>query len=327
LLGAIARDVDNRQIFSFDAYGNLLGWQSAQPMTTYLYSGESFDFQIGQQYLRARFYDPTTGRFTGLDPFSGNSEDPQSFHKYGYVHGDPVQGVDPSGLFVQALYLRAKSAAASLSTYMSIQASLRFYQIINQARIISLIGYNAVTYASVTAPIWLPKLDFAMDVAELGLTFMVSAADAIEHMSADVEQALNAERSDTKRGVILENATPANLRGTVEGIDDVQFNENSEAFVTSVRSHNVKDARSLLKAIRADSNELYDKSRRWIEGTTGDGMHFELDPDQVRGRGLVIIVPYHARYWVAGMAKQLRQMAEYSDMVIQIIPSRKWKVR
>jgi RHS repeat-associated protein len=64
-----------------------------------LYSGESFDFNIGQQYLRARFYDATTGRFNRLDPFAGNSSDPQSFHKYAYVHGDPIQGIDPTGMF------------------------------------------------------------------------------------------------------------------------------------------------------------------------------------------------------------------------------------
>ncbi|MCD0458586.1 hypothetical protein LOC72_03800 [Roseiconus lacunae] len=49
--------------------------------------------------MRARFYDPASGRFNRLDPFAGNMEDPQSLHKYAYVHGDPVQGVDPSGEF------------------------------------------------------------------------------------------------------------------------------------------------------------------------------------------------------------------------------------
>jgi RHS repeat-associated protein len=63
-----------------------------------LYSGEQFDAKIGQQYLRARYYDPVTGRFNRLDPFFGNLSDPQSFHKYLYTHGDPVNEIDPSGL-------------------------------------------------------------------------------------------------------------------------------------------------------------------------------------------------------------------------------------
>ncbi len=48
-------------------------------------------------YLRARYYDPSNGRFNRLDPFAGNANDPQSLHKYVYAHNDPVQGIDPTG--------------------------------------------------------------------------------------------------------------------------------------------------------------------------------------------------------------------------------------
>ena len=51
------------------------------------------------QYLRARYYNPASGTFNRLDPFVGNRQDPQSLHKYRYVHGDPIQGVDPTGEF------------------------------------------------------------------------------------------------------------------------------------------------------------------------------------------------------------------------------------
>ena len=64
------------------------------------YSGEHFDAKAQQQYLRARFYNPANGSFNRLDPFAGNMQDPQSLHKYAYVHGDPVQGIDPTGLML-----------------------------------------------------------------------------------------------------------------------------------------------------------------------------------------------------------------------------------
>ena len=48
-------------------------------------------------YLRARWYDAQNGRFNRLDPFFGNLSDPQSLHKYAYVHGDPISNIDPSG--------------------------------------------------------------------------------------------------------------------------------------------------------------------------------------------------------------------------------------
>jgi len=47
--------------------------------------------------LRARFYDPSNGRFNAMDTFRGNNFDPQSLHKYAYAHCDPVNGIDPLG--------------------------------------------------------------------------------------------------------------------------------------------------------------------------------------------------------------------------------------
>ena len=76
------------------------------------YSGETFDAASQQQYLRARYYNPVNGRFNRLDPFVGNNSDPQSLHKYAYVHGDPVQGTDPSGMFFATLAVTAISVAA-----------------------------------------------------------------------------------------------------------------------------------------------------------------------------------------------------------------------
>ena len=62
-----------------------------------------------QQYLRARYLDPTTSRFTRLDPFAGDATRPQTFHEYGYVHANPIKGIDPSGL-VQLLYQSLQAA-------------------------------------------------------------------------------------------------------------------------------------------------------------------------------------------------------------------------
>ncbi|MDR2409059.1 MAG: RHS repeat-associated core domain-containing protein, partial [Bacteroidales bacterium] len=85
------------QIFAFDAYGNAIGFIPATALTDFLYSGEQFDSKIGQQYLRARYYDPATGRFNRLDPFFGNLNDPQSLHNYLYAHSDSINNYDPTG--------------------------------------------------------------------------------------------------------------------------------------------------------------------------------------------------------------------------------------
>jgi RHS repeat-associated protein len=98
------------ELYAFDAYGNAIGFDPSVALTEFLYSGEQFDSKIDQQYLRARYYDPATGRFNRLDPFFGNLNDPQSLHKYLYTHADPVNGIDPNGelaIFVPFLMLTA----------------------------------------------------------------------------------------------------------------------------------------------------------------------------------------------------------------------------
>jgi RHS repeat-associated protein len=85
------------EIYNFDAYGNAIGFDPSVALTEFLYSGEQFDSKIGQQYLRARYYDPATGRFNRLDPFFGNITDPLSLHNYLYCHADPIRFIDTSG--------------------------------------------------------------------------------------------------------------------------------------------------------------------------------------------------------------------------------------
>jgi len=96
--GSLATVGGVRQLLDYDAYGNLLNMSVDAAGTRLLYNGEMFEVAIGQQYLRAGWYDPTTGLFNRLDPFVGNLEDPQTLHKYLYAHGDPVTFTDPSGL-------------------------------------------------------------------------------------------------------------------------------------------------------------------------------------------------------------------------------------
>jgi RHS repeat-associated protein len=96
-------------LYAFEAYGQLLSIHNgaaqfvsnnpAQALTTILQNGEQFDSRINKLWLRARWYDPQTGRFMRLDDFFGVPRDPQSLHKYLFVHGDSVNGIDPTGLF------------------------------------------------------------------------------------------------------------------------------------------------------------------------------------------------------------------------------------
>jgi RHS repeat-associated protein len=67
-------------------------------------SGEQFDSDLGLYYLRARYYNPATGRFLSRDPEEFKPLDSKrkpvdsgKLHRYLYAGADPVNRIDPSG--------------------------------------------------------------------------------------------------------------------------------------------------------------------------------------------------------------------------------------
>ena len=82
--------------YEYDAFGNSFTKQGTTP-NNYLYRGEQFDSDLGLYYLRARYYNPQTGRFLSRDPEDGKPIDPKTLHKYLYASGDPVNRIDPRG--------------------------------------------------------------------------------------------------------------------------------------------------------------------------------------------------------------------------------------
>jgi RHS repeat-associated protein len=82
--------------YEYDAFGNVIG-QSGATSNLYLYSGEQSDPYLHLYYLRARYFEPASGRFTTIDPLIVTSRDPKALHRYAYANADPVNGHDPSG--------------------------------------------------------------------------------------------------------------------------------------------------------------------------------------------------------------------------------------
>ncbi|MGD0832667.1 MAG: RHS repeat-associated core domain-containing protein, partial [Terracidiphilus sp.] len=82
--------------YNYDAFGNKLNSTGSTP-NVYLYRGEQYDPNLNLYYLRARYYNPATGRFLSRDPEDGKPVDPKTLHKYLYAGGDPVSAMDPTG--------------------------------------------------------------------------------------------------------------------------------------------------------------------------------------------------------------------------------------
>ena len=77
--------------YTYDAFGNTMAYAETVA-NRFRYAGEQLDAITGQYYLRARFYDPTVGRFTQEDTYRGDG-----LNLYAYVGNNPVKYVDPSG--------------------------------------------------------------------------------------------------------------------------------------------------------------------------------------------------------------------------------------
>lgn len=84
--------------FSYDAWGNVVSRTGGTPVD-HLHHGERYDPNSQFYYLRARWMDPSIGRFTQMDIFQGFVGDPSSLHKYTYANANPMAYRDPSGHF------------------------------------------------------------------------------------------------------------------------------------------------------------------------------------------------------------------------------------
>ena len=62
------------------------------------YCGEYYDKETATVYLRARYYNPSTGRFISRDSYVGKNEEPLSLNRYTYCYNNPIISIDPSGM-------------------------------------------------------------------------------------------------------------------------------------------------------------------------------------------------------------------------------------
>jgi RHS repeat-associated protein len=76
---------------TYDAYGN----SNASANTRYGYTGRERDSLTGLMYYRARWYDAQVGRFISEDPIGLSG----GMNQFAYVHSNPQNSTDPSGLF------------------------------------------------------------------------------------------------------------------------------------------------------------------------------------------------------------------------------------
>jgi len=117
--------------YDYEAFGDLLN-QTGLTENNYRFTGEQYDPNLDQYYLRARYYNQNVGRFTQMDTFQGVASNPVTLHKYLYASADPVNNIDPSGNF----------SITSFSQAQRVQAQLQ----VNATAILAGIGISLITF-------------------------------------------------------------------------------------------------------------------------------------------------------------------------------------
>jgi len=79
--------------YTYDVYGKTTASSGSQP-NSFQFAGQQTD-PTGLQYLRARYYDPSTGSFLSRDPLSATPG--WSGSPFGYAGANPSSNVDPTG--------------------------------------------------------------------------------------------------------------------------------------------------------------------------------------------------------------------------------------
>jgi RHS repeat-associated protein len=78
----------------YDPWGNPLAGASTPG---YAFTGRDWDPETALYYYRARYYDPSKGRFISEDPLSTLSRPTNELNAYAYVASNPVNLSDPFG--------------------------------------------------------------------------------------------------------------------------------------------------------------------------------------------------------------------------------------
>ncbi len=93
------------ETYEYDAYGDTKVFNASGTELTesaignrYMWQGREYDAETGLYYFRARWYNPQTGRWLSKDPIGISG----GLNLYVFCGNNPVNFIDPNGLFVES---------------------------------------------------------------------------------------------------------------------------------------------------------------------------------------------------------------------------------
>jgi RHS repeat-associated protein len=107
-------DALGNPVVATDAYGSVAWKQRYRPYgeptvsapvsageNRLWFSGKPYDAANQLSYFGARYYEPASGRFFGIDPKEAEAADLHSINRYAYGNNNPLRYQDPNGLWAE----------------------------------------------------------------------------------------------------------------------------------------------------------------------------------------------------------------------------------
>ncbi|EAE5921392.1 hypothetical protein AUQ64_11275 [Listeria monocytogenes] len=118
--------------YAYDAWGNVLKNTASTEeakANPYGYAGYTYDKEIEQYYLMARYYEPEQGVFTAYDPDPGDEDDPQTMNGYNYANNNPVMLFDTDGNYAHVAAVGMAFGPIDWGIALGVSAAWAGYQV------------------------------------------------------------------------------------------------------------------------------------------------------------------------------------------------------
>ncbi len=122
-LGSVRQVIDSNadvaNYYTYKPFGQIFVIEVNETVDNpFMFTGQWFDRETDQYYLRARQYDPFIGRFTSRDPINGKFKEPMTLHVYLYCQNNPINAIDPTGEVITYASMQVKMAGVGLGVQM-----------------------------------------------------------------------------------------------------------------------------------------------------------------------------------------------------------------
>ena len=131
--------------YDYDEFGNTEQKGEEDFLNDITFTSSVADTSSNLQYMGARFYQPSTGRFLSQDSYSGNPYDPWTQHLYVYCGNNPTSMIDPTGHIAIEIGVVLGAAIKGLAIGVAAVASAAV--IVESSKIIS----NAISNTSTSS--------------------------------------------------------------------------------------------------------------------------------------------------------------------------------